>query len=393
MPKLPSFPIRKAGSRWSINLPPCISKTGRRQRLFFDTWNKASEERKRRLGQFKQHGATGKVWLTAAEAEVARDALDRLAATGATLTAVVDDFLEKRRAADASCTIAQAFALFGETKGKARSESYLADVDNLSSYLLPEVGDEPVGTIDHGRLSNLIRARTRGGAAFNCDVRTLRAVLGLAVKKGKAKENPAKEIDLDEIPDRDPCILLPDQASAVMLSALREPDTVPAFALMLFCGVRPEEVTRLQWRHVNTEGGFVQVPGGAAKTRRTRYVPIHQTAAQWLALSDSHEPGDWIAPPNWKRKRQAVRRSAGIADLVDVLRHTFASAFLAGGGTMEALMLAMGHTARAVTLQHYVNGMLPRHALEFWKLTPDKVKSDAKAKSGKAKARKGRRAA
>ncbi|MCD8483587.1 MAG: hypothetical protein LR015_13590 [Verrucomicrobia bacterium] len=62
---------------------------------------------------------------------------------------------------------------------------------------------------------------------------------------------------------------------------------------------------------------------------------------------------------NWKRKYQAVRLASGIGKRQqDILRHTYATAYLEGKvGSMQDLLLNMGHSKQGTTLDWYKGAM------------------------------------
>jgi integrase len=60
-----------------------------------------------------------------------------------------------------------------------------------------------------------------------------------------------------------------------------------------------------------------------------------------------------VLPANWRRSWQRIRKAAGIAGEQDILRHSFASHYLAATDEAKA-KAAMGHTAGSSTLfRHY----------------------------------------
>jgi integrase len=70
-------------------------------------------------------------------------------------------------------------------------------------------------------------------------------------------------------------------------------------------------------------------------------------------LLKGHPASGPVAPAGWRRSWQRIRKEAGIGHMQDVLRHTFASHYLAAYGE-DAAKQALGHAAGSTTLfRHY----------------------------------------
>jgi integrase len=87
---------------------------------------------------------------------------------------------------------------------------------------------------------------------------------------------------------REPSILTPAEAERLLNAALEHPDLglLGAVTLALFCGLRTEELKRLEWSQVRlTESPpLVTIGAKIAKKRRIRHVEIPANAVQWLSL-------------------------------------------------------------------------------------------------------------
>jgi len=86
----------------------------------------------------------------------------------------------------------------------------------------------------------------------------------------------------------EPSILTPAEAERLLNAALGNPDLglLGAVTLALFCGLRTEEIKRLEWDSVRMGDTPPVVTIGAkiAKKRRIRHVEIPAVALPWLAL-------------------------------------------------------------------------------------------------------------
>lgn len=144
---------------------------------------------------------------------------------------------------------------------------------------------------------------------------------------------------------------------------------LPAVALMMFAGVRPAEVQRLDWKEVAFDHETVRIPPTKAKTRSARYIPMETALIDWLKPHKA-EKGD-IAPDRWNDRWRTVRRVAGISDKQDVLRHTFASYHLAAHADVKSLREAMGHETPEMLFTHYRALVRKQDAVKFWAIRPE----------------------
>lgn len=97
-----------------------------------------------------------------------------------------------------------------------------------------------------------------------------------------------KELCGGEADAEEPSILTPAEAERLLNAALEHPELglLGAVTLALFCGLRTEEIKRLEWAHVRlTESPpFVTIGREIAKKRRIRNVEIPPNAVLWLSL-------------------------------------------------------------------------------------------------------------
>jgi hypothetical protein len=111
---------------WRVNLPANISSSGKRERRFFDTKQKAEtfcRQQRIRLENFGRNSLT----LTPAQQEQAAIAFERITPYGVTLNTVIGEFIERQQAIARSVTFEELFDRFTAFK-KSRSAAYLRDL-------------------------------------------------------------------------------------------------------------------------------------------------------------------------------------------------------------------------------------------------------------------------
>lgn len=207
-----------------------------------------------------------------------------------------------------------------------------------------------------------------------CQQRKARAILSgvfsVGRRRGWCSENPLQLVDAPVVQEKEIVPLPLHEVRQLVDTARRKPHraALPALGLMLHAGVRPQEVTRLQWQDIDLEEREICLAGRHSKTGGARRIPI---SAPLLHLLRENRGSGRICPPNWRHRWQALRREAGFSEWVpDVLRHTYASYFIKARKDMTALQLSMGHRDQRLLMSRYINlrGISRRSAMEFWKL-------------------------
>lgn len=181
----------------------------------------------------------------------------------------------------------------------------------------------------------------------------LHSVFAYGFRREWCDVNPVDRIEAPRVRERE---IRPLNESEVR--RLREAVKRPAHEvmrlslhLMLYCGIRPAEVRRLNpdtdidWREKR-----IIIRPGRSKTGGGRLVPLRGAHALL------RERGELTIPRNWERRWCALRREAGLPEWrADVLRHTFASYHAAYFHNLPALQMEMGHRDLTLLSSRYLN--------------------------------------
>lgn len=355
--------------RYYISIPPAMSETGKRQRLFFDSERQARAEADRRKRNVKRHGTVAAQLPADLATETARCA-EMLKPWGATLTEAVSFFVRHRTAQARSKSVAEVWSAFQSEKD-AHSDRYQRTLRYYASKIPAKVSGALICDIDRATLKASIQELSTQPTTFNDFKRIWHAVFEFAIREGWASDNPAKLIENLRKESKPPCILTVEQAAKLLRAT--EPCETAAIALLIFTGVRPDELTRLDWSDVNLSSRNLRIPDAKAKTITGRNIHLEDAALDWLKrCSDRTGP---VIPANWKRRLSRIRKAAGLTgDDQDICRHSYGTYWLAANGDDTATLQSyMGHTHLATYLRHYHRAVDKRTALAFWKLSPDFV--------------------
>jgi integrase len=149
----------------------------------------------------------------------------------------------------------------------------------------------------------------------------------------------------------------------------------PALALMLFAGLRSEELAgrgkaAMTWRAVDVVGRTIRVPAESAKTGRARLLQgLPEALWAWLGAPGQDAsricPGLSINAVRWAQKR------LGRAWPKNALRHTFATYAVAATGEPDRVAGWLGHEGGARLLHAHYAGLARRAEGEaFFALRP-----------------------
>ncbi|PNC24488.1 hypothetical protein CXU19_05860 [Akkermansia muciniphila] len=204
----------------------------------------------------------------------------------------------------------------------------------------------------------------------------LSGVFGTAVKRGWCRENPVAYVDLPRLQENPIPVLSLEEMHRLLTVAAEYANgaCLAAIGLMLYAGIRPEEVRRLDWAQINLREGMVSLKARHSKTGGARIVTIRPVLRNLLERAAAMGFGTGsVCPHNWPAKWRALRRLAGWDGkekkwTADILRHTFASYFARHFKNLHVLQMEMGHASSDLLRTRYLNmeGITEMTAAVFW---------------------------
>lgn len=193
----------------------------------------------------------------------------------------------------------------------------------------------------------------------------LHGIFAYGIRREWCDRNPVACVEVPRVRERPIAPLRSDEVARLREVCEREPFRAMRFSLhlLLYCGIRPAEVQRLQRRDVFWEDNLVVIRPQTSKTGGGRAVPLRGGA--------SLRREECVIPRNWQRRWRALRRAAGFTHWVpDVCRHTFASYHAAFFRDLGRLQMEMGHRDSSLLRCRYVTPVLQREAASFWAASP-----------------------
>ena len=194
----------------------------------------------------------------------------------------------------------------------------------------------------------------------------LSAIFSTAQKQGWCTENPVEKVDAPHVVEKRVDVLTPKQLEQLQETAKLYSNGIcrAAVGLMLYAGIRPHEVARLSWEHIDLESGSISILPQHSKTGGTRLVTIHPPLRRLLYTCKNTGR---ICPPQWQKHWRLLRLQAGFTTWQqDCLRHTFAGYHLRHFRSYKELQYEMGHRDTALLRTRYINMQGIQNADLFW---------------------------
>lgn len=360
-----------SNSPWRVNLPASVSSTGKRERRFFETKKDAEtfcRQQRTRLENFGRNSSM----LSPGQLEEAAMAFERLAPHAIALNTVVSDFIWRTTAKTNSVTFKTMFEHYVDhpKKGKKRSSAHLRGL----KYTLPrfaKLHNRIVADLQSEEIEVELEGMTP--AVRNAFLRILKAAFNHGIKRKWLEKNPLLDLDEFETAKNKVITLSPAEAESLMRAAEENNALLPYHAIGLFAGVRPLELERLEWRHVDLTEGHIEITEEVSKTGLRRIIEIEPNLKAWLTfyIAKGGETRGQVTPTtNLRKNLRDIRTTAGLVKWTqDVMRHSYASYWLAEHQDINVLTLRMGHESTAM-LKHYNRASKKKDAALFWAIEP-----------------------
>jgi integrase len=350
----------------------------KRLRLHRKTATEAIRVAVQRTQELKQHGQFAASLSTAQrfEATACYAKLDKI---GATLTEAVEAFVKKHPLGGNGRTLPDAIAeLVRKKRAGNRRERYVADLDWKLRAFAAAFPGRSVAAITTEDLEDWIARHPKWGPVTQRSyVQAYNVLFNYAVKRGFRADNPCEKLELPTLDKKEPVIFTVDQMRQALVHAHHGPaelrPCIPWLALGGFAGIRPEEIEKLDWQHVDFENRTITVLGIHAKTRSRRVVDMAANLFAWLQPI-AREAGA-VLTESLHILRSRMRLALGLARWPsDVLRHSFGSYYFAEHKSLVDTVNQMGHTdGGRMFFNHYRALVTPREAHLWWRIIPTEL--------------------
>lgn len=358
--------VKNGITYYTIGIPAYLNPAGKSTRVYYRT--KAEAERKRGELIASTRTESRELVLTNTQTLDAQRALEILAQNGLTDTLVhaVETALPTLLATGSKITVSALFTELLTLRQASWRPLTARNFRNCSNRFNAAFPNAVLTDITPRNLRAWLTSFTPAAGALIA--RTLSSAFTYAVRQGYIPASPFERMEPIRLPQKNIIdVYTPAEAARLMQHA--PADCIAPFAILLFAGIRPMELTRLTWGDIRD--GFIHITPTNAKTAQVRNIEIEPTLAAWLATTGPHAPTDPIVPRNWRNKSQDARRAAGLPGRPDTARHSYATYHLAKYRDRAALEANLGHaTGSAMLYRHYRAAATPAQAAAYWSILP-----------------------
>jgi integrase len=298
-----------------------------------------------------------------------------LAAHGKTIKDAVAFYLThlEKLESHGSTTVAQLVKKFLNGKeGNVRPRTY-DDLNSRLGIFEKKYADTPLSTITPENIRAWLKELGLAPQTTINFWRVLHNFFNYGIELDLIDSNPVRKAFRPRDPKRSKVILHADEVATLLHKSPAE--IQPALVLMTFCGIRTEEVTKLDWADIDWDDSTIELGEEVAKTNKERHVTIPANAVAWLKPLKKRRGAiaDYGSSHIFMRAFKAARDAAGLTDWHnDTLRKTFISHHY---GTHEnaALTVKEAGNSHGIMEKHYKKPMKKKEAEKLWKVTPDKL--------------------
>ena len=309
------------------------------------------------------------------------------------LLVCVEYFITSYREPVRQMTVAAAFDLFiADRKKQNRRPDTIRNLKGrLGMFSRDYYGTKNVAEVTHDDCREFV---FREGTSPRNQINDRLAVsnfLNWCVRRQYAVTNHMEAVDKPAVDSHEPSVLSLGDCRK-LLAAARDYKgglLLPYVAVSLFAGLRPTELSRLNWDRVDLTEKTITLDGSMAKTRQRRIVKLPDNCVDWLLPLAPRHPK--FVPASFKRHFGRVKLAAGFNAkdgtdgkkgkpklrpwVQDYMRHTAISMYLATHQHEGEAATWAGNSPNVIH-RHYKGLVKATDATEFWKLTPATVKSE-----------------
>ena len=216
----------------------------------------------------------------------------------------------------------------------------------------PGLADRRMRSITSEDCRRCLETAFRGSAAQYRKARAiLSGVFSTAIRHDWCDANPVSRVEVPDVIEKpiEPLTIEEVERLEAAAQLPEHRDMQLSLHLMLYCGIRPTEVSRIDpERDIDWQNQRVVVRPTTSKTGGGRVVPLRK--AEDITVR--------TIPRRWQLRWRALRQAAGWnmenAWQPDICRHTFATYHAAHFRNFPALQLEMGHRDSSLLRTRYV---------------------------------------
>ena len=254
---------------------------------------------------------------------------------------------------------------------KIHKRSHKRDDQLYRIRIKPKFGDLVLSAITRREVQSFQNGLLKEGlspASADHHVKLMRRVCNLAVQWEMLEKNPLKGIELYMV-DNQLENYLDQEQLARLVDVLRTDENRMVCCIIMFListGARLNEALTATWKNVSIEGGVWKVDASLSKSKKSRSIPLNDSALWVLEQLESKGKSAYLFPSPVKAKDDKdaayttitrawyrLRKKAKVPNVrLHDLRHSFASMLVSGGRSLYEVQQILGHSDPKVTMRY-----------------------------------------
>ena len=233
-------------------------------------------------------------------------------------------------------------------------------------YVKPRFGHLPLSQISRRDVQalhvDMMEKEKLSPASADHAIKFMRRAMNLAVQWDYLEKNPLKNFELF-LQDNQVENYLNDTQLQRLVEVLRTDKNRTVCLILMFLmstGARANEALTATWKNISVENRVWKVDALKSKSKRTRSIPLNDSALWVLEQLKTQGKSDYLFPsPVTGKPYTAItrpwyrlRKLAGVKIRIHDLRHGFASMLVSGGRSLYEVQQILGHSDPKVTMRY-----------------------------------------
>ena len=248
---------------------------------------------------------------------------------------------------------------------KIHKRSHKRDDQLYRIRIKPKFGDLVLSAVNRREVQAFQNGLLNEGlapASADHHVKLMRRVLNLAVQWEFLEKNPLKGIELYMVDNQVENYLDDEQTQRLMDVLLSDANRSVCHILifLISTGARLNEALTATWKNVNVEASVWKVDATRSKSKKTRSIPLNDSAHWVLEQVPSKGKSEYLFPSPVSGKPYTtitrawyrLRAEAGVKVRIHDLRHSFSARLISNGRSLFELQSILGHSDPKVTMRY-----------------------------------------
>jgi len=248
------------------------------------------------------------------------------------------------------------------------SEAYYRDLQKRTRTFVEYV-KVPAAGLTSDLIAGYFKNLGFADVNHNNQLRVMRVLLNFAKAQGYLSDGIEylKSVSQRRIKKGAYPIYQPEEFEALLKGA--EHEMLAPLVLLGFCGVRPAEMRRLQWKDIRFSTRTLVLDALISKTASRRTVPICEAALAWLRPHKCSHGQIWSNTDNrWSKSLHRLHQRVKVYQQPNALRHSYISYRLTLTGDVNRTALESGNSAAIIHSHYHALVEDPRLASQWFKV-------------------------